>query len=109
MFLQNPFQRLIALYVCLDVYIYTAAPRIWSLIHQLRETSTERLSAAQRVTVAPLTDQLARIHDASALITGAPTTAQMAALLIVVIIQAACVSLTMRASRQHAATSHQRR
>ena len=109
MFLQNPFQWLIALYVCLDVYIYTAAPRIWSLIHQLRETSTERLSAAQRVTTAPLVDQFARISEASALITGAPTTAQMSALLVVVIIQAACVSLTMRASRQHAATSHQRR
>ena len=50
MFLQNLFQRLIALYVRLDVYIYTAAPRIWYLIHQLRETSTERLSAAQRRT-----------------------------------------------------------
>ena len=109
MFLQNPCQRLIALYVCLDVYIYTAAPRIWSLLHQLRETSTERLSAAQRVTVAPLTDQLARIHEVSALITGAPTTAQMTALLIVVvIIQAECVSLTMRASRQHAIISRQR-
>jgi hypothetical protein len=109
MFLQNLFQRLIALYVRLDVYIYTAAPRIWYLIHQLRETSTERLSAAQRVTSAPLADQLARIHEASALITGAPTTAQMTALLIVVIIQAACVSLAMRASRQHAVTGHQRR
>lgn len=109
MFLQNPFQRLIALYVCLDVYIYTAAPRIWNLIHQLRETSTERLSAAQRVTSAPLTDQLARIHEVSALITGAPTTAQMTTFFVVVIIQAACVSLTMRVSRQHAARSHQRR
>ena len=108
MFPFNPFQRLIALYVRLDVYIYTAAPRIWYLLHQLQETSTERLSSAQRVTSAPLTDQLARIHEASALITGAPTTAQMTALLVVVIIQAACVSLTMSASRQHAATRHQR-
>ena len=109
MFLLNPCQRLIALYVRIDVYIYTAAPRIWNLLHKLRETSTERLSSAQSVTSAPLTDQLARIHEASALITGAPTTAQMTALLVVVIIQAACVSLIMRASRQHAATSHQRR
>lgn len=109
MFLQNPFQRLIALYVRIDVTIYLMTPRIWNLLHQLRETSTERLSSAQRITSAPLTDQLARIHELSALITGAPTTAQMTTLLIVVIIQAACVSLTMRASRQHAATRHQRR
>lgn len=109
MFPLNPFQRLIALYVCIDVTIYLMTPRIWNLLHQLRETSTERLSSAQRVTSAPLTDQLARIHELSALITGAPTAAQMTALLVVVIIQAACVSLTMRASRQHAATRHQRR
>lgn len=109
MFLQNPFQRLIALYVRIDVTIYLMTPRIWNLLHQLRETSTERLSSAQRITSAPLTDQLARIHELSALITGAPTTAQMTTLLIVVIIQAACVSLTMHASRQHAATHHQRR
>lgn len=109
MFPFNPFQWLIALYVRLDVYIYTAAPRIWHILHQLQETSTERLSSAQRVTSAPLTDQLARVSEASALITGAPTTAQMTALLVVVIIQAACVSLTMYASRQHAATHHQRR
>ena len=109
MFLQNPFQWLIALYVRIDVYIYIAAPRIWHILHQLRETSTERLSAAQRVTSAPLADQFARILEVSALITGAPITAQMTALLVVVVIQAACVSLTMRASRQHAVTSHQRR
>lgn len=109
MFLQNPFQRLIALYVRIDVTIYLMTPRIWNLLHQLRETSTERLSTAQRITSAPLTDQLARIHELSALITGAPTTAQIGTLLVVVIIQAACVSLTMRASRQHAATRHQRR
>jgi len=108
-FLQNPFQRLIALYVRIDVTIYLMTPRIWNLLHQLRETSTERLSTAQRITSAPLTDQLARIHELSALITGAPTTAQIGTLLVVVIIQAACVSLTMRASRQHAATRHQRR
>jgi hypothetical protein len=105
----NPFQRLIALYVRIDVTIYLMTPRIWHSLHQLRETSTERLSSSQRVTSAPLTDQLARIHELSAFITGAPTTAQMTALLVVVIIQAACVSLTMRASRQHAATRHQRR
>lgn len=109
MFLQNPFQRLIALYVRIDVTIYLMTPRIWNLLHQLRETGTERLSTAQRITSAPLTDQLARIHELSALITGAPTTAQIGTLLVVVIIQAACVSLTMRASRQHAATRHQRR
>lgn len=109
MFLMNPFYWLIALYVRIDVTIYLMMPRIWRFLHQLRETSTERLSSAQRVTSAPLTDQLARIHEASALITGAPTTAQIGTLLVVVIIQAACVSLTMRASRQHAATSHQRR
>lgn len=109
MFLQNPFQRLIALYVRIDVTIYLMTPQIWNLLHQLRETSTERLSSAQRVTSAPLTDQLARIHELSALITGAPTTAQIGTLLIVVIIQAACVSLTMRASRQHVVTRHQRR
>lgn len=108
MFLQNPFQRLIALYVRIDVTIYLMTPRIWNLLHQLRETSTERLSSAQRVTSAPLTDQLARIHELSALITGAPTTAQIGTLLVVVIIQSACVSLTMSASRQHAATRHQR-
>lgn len=110
MFPLNPFQRLIALYVRIDVTIYLMTPRIWNLLHQLRETSTERLSSAQRVTSAPLTDQLARIHELSALITGAPTTAQIGTLLVVVIIiQAACVSLTMSASRQHAATRHQRR
>ena len=108
MFPLNLFQRLIALYVRIDVTIYLMAPRIWYFPHQLRETSTERLSSAQRVTSAPLTDQLARIHEASALIIGAPTTAQMTALLVVVIIQAACVSLTMHASRQHAATRRQR-
>lgn len=108
MFPLNPFQRLIALYVRIDVTIYLMTPRIWNLLHQLRETSTERLSSAQRITSAPLIDQLARIYELSALITGAPTTAQITALLIVVIIQAACVSLTMRASRQHAATRHQR-
>ena len=109
MFPLNLFHWLTALYVHIDVYIYTAAPRIWHSLHQLRETCTERLSSAQRVTSAPLTDQFARIHEASALITGAPTTAQMTTLLIVVIIQAACVSLTRYASRQHAATHHQRR
>ena len=109
MFPLNPFQRLIALYVRIDVTIYLMTPRVWNLLHQLRETTTERLSSAQRVTSAPMTDQLARIHELSALLTGAPTTAQMTAFLVVVIIQAACVSLTMSASRQHAATSHQRR
>lgn len=109
MFPLNLFQRLVALYVRIDVTIYLMTPRIWNLLHQLRETSTERLSSAQRVTSAPLTDQLARIHELSALITGAPTTAQIGTLLVVVIIQAACVSLTMSASRQHAATRHQRR
>lgn len=108
MFPLNLFQRLIALYVRIDVTIYLMTPRIWNLLHQLRETSTERLSSAQRVTSAPLTDQLTRIHELSALITGAPTTAQIGTLLVVVIIQAACVSLTMSASRQHAATRHQR-
>lgn len=109
MFPLNLFQRLIALYVRIDVTIYLMAPRIWYFLHQLRETSTERLSSAQRVTSAPLTDQLARIHEASVLIIGASTTAQMTALLVVVIIiQAACVSLTMYASRQHAATRRQR-
>lgn len=108
MFLQNPFRWLIALYVRIDVAIYLMMPRIWHLLHQLRETSTERLSSAQRVTSAPLIDQLARIYELSAFITGAPTTAQIGTLLVVVIIQAACVSLTMSASRQHAATRHQR-
>lgn len=108
MFPLNLFYWLTALYVHIDVYIYTAAPRIWHSLHQLRETCTERLSAAQRVTSAPLTDQFARILEVSALITGAPTTAQITALFVVVIIQAACVSLTMSASRQHAATRHQR-
>lgn len=109
MFPLNLFYWLTVLYVRLDVYIYTAAPRIWYFLHQLRETSTERLSSAQRVTSAPLTDQLARIHEASVLIIGAPATAQMTALLVVVIIQAARVSLTVHIRRQHTATSHQRR
>lgn len=109
MFPLNLFYWLTALYAHIDVYIYTAAPRIWHSLHQLRETCTERLSSSQRVTSAPLTDQLARIHELSVLITGAPTTAQIGTLLVVVIVQAACVSLTMRASRQHAATHHQRR
>lgn len=109
MFPFNPFQWLIALYVRLDVYIYTAAPRIWDFLHQLRETSTERLSSTQRVTSAPLIDQLARIHEASVLIIGAPATAQMTTLLVVIIIQAARVSLTVHIRRQHTATSHQRR
>lgn len=109
MFLMNPVYWLIALYVRIDVTIYLMTPRIWHLLHQLRETTTARLSSAQRITSAPLIDQLARIHELSALLTGAPTTAQMTAFLVVVIIQAACVSLTMRASRQHAATRHQRR
>lgn len=109
MFPLNLFQRLIALYVRIDVTIYLMTPRIWHLLHQLRETSTERLSSAQRVTSAPLTDQLARIHEASVLIIGAPATAQIGTLLVVVIIQAARVSLTVHIRRQHTATSHQRR
>lgn len=108
MFPLNLFYWLTVLYVRLDVTIYLMTPRIWYFLHQLRETSTERLSSSQRVTSAPMTDQLARIHELSALITGAPTTAQIGTLLVVVIIQAVCVSLTMSASRQHAATRHQR-
>lgn len=105
----NPLQSITALYVSIDVYIYLMAPRLWNLLHQLREAATDRLISIQHPMYAPLPDRIARLHEASALITGAPTTVQMTAFLVVVIIQAACVSLTMRASRQHAATRHQQR
>lgn len=106
----NPLQSITALYVSIDVYIYLMAPRLWNLLHQLREAATDRLISIQHPMYAPLPDRIARLHEASALIiTSTPTAAQTAVLLVVVIIHAACVSLTMRASRQHATTSHQRR
>lgn len=106
----NLLYSITALYVSIDVYIYLMAPRLWNLLHQLREAATDRLISIQHPMYAPLPDRIARLHEASALITtSAPTAVQTAALLIVVIIQTASVILALHTQHQHATTSHQRR
>lgn len=106
----NPLQSITALYVSIDVYIYLMAPRLWNLLHQLREAATDRLISIQHPMYAPLPDRIARLHEASALITtSTPTAAQTAALLIVVIIQTASVILALHTQHQHTTTSYQRR
>lgn len=105
----NLLYSITALYVSIDVYIYLMAPRLWNLLHQLREAATDRLISIQHPMYAPLPDRIARLHEASALITTSAPTAVPAALLIVVIIQTASVILALHTQHQHATTSHQRR
>lgn len=106
----NPLQSITALYVSIDVYIYLMAPRLWNLFHQLREAITDRLIAIQHPMYAPLPDRIARLHEASALITtSTPTAAQTAALLVVIIIQTASVILALHTQHQHTTTSRLRR
>lgn len=105
----NPLQSITALYVSIDVYIYLMAPRLWNLFHQLREAITDRLIAIQHPMYAPLPDRIARLHEASALITTSTPTATQTAALLVVIIQTASVILALHTQHQHTTTSHQRR
>lgn len=101
-------KNLATLYVRIDVYIYLMAPRLWHLMHQLQEAVTDRLVAFQHPMYAPMTDRIPRLYEAWVIVTGAPTTAQMVTLVVVVIIQTACVSLTLHTRPQHAITSRQR-
>ena len=110
MFPLNLTKSLATLYVRIDVYIYLMAPRLWNLFHQLREAITDRLIAIQHPMYAPLPDRIARLHEASALITtSTPTAAQTAALLVVIIIQTASVILALHTQHQHTTTSRLRR
>ena len=108
MFPLNLIKSLETLYVRIDVYIYLMAPRLWHLMHQLQEAVADRLIAIQHPMYAPITDRIPRLYEVAIVVTGAPTTAQMTALLVVVIIQAACVSLTLHTRPQHAIISRQR-
>jgi len=108
MFPQNPTKSLATLYVRIDVYIYLMAPRLWHLMHQLQEAVTDQLIAIQHPMYAPITDRTPRLYEALVIVTGAPTTAQVVTLVVVVIIQTVCVSLALRARPQHAIISHQR-
>ena len=101
-------KNLATLYVRIDVYIYLMTPRLWHLMHQLQEAVTDRLIAIQHPIYAPMTDRIPRLYEALVIVTGAPTTAQMVTLVVVVIIQTVCVSLALRTRTQHAITSHQR-
>jgi len=101
-------KNLATLYVRIDVYIYLMTPRLWHLMHQLQEAVTDRLIAIQHPIYAPMTDRIPRLYEALVIVTGAPTTAQMVTLVVVVIIQTVCVSLALRTRPQHAITSHQR-
>ena len=101
-------KNLATLYVRIDVYIYLMTPRLWHLMHQLQEAVTGRLIAIQHPIYAPMTDRIPRLCEALVIVTGAPTTAQMVTLVVVVIIQTVCVSLALRTRPQHAITSHQR-
>lgn len=101
-------KNLATLYIRIDVYIYLMTPRLWHLIHQLQETVTDRLIAIQHPIYAPITDRIPRLYEALVIVTGAPTTAQMVTLVVVVIIQTVCVSLALRTRPQHAITSYQR-
>lgn len=105
----NPLQSITALYVSIDVYIYLMAPRLWNLFHQLREAITDRLIAIQHPMYAPLPDRIARLHEASALITTSTPTADQTAALLVVIIQTASVILALHTQHQHTTTSRLRR
>lgn len=105
----NPLQSITALYVSIDVYIYLMAPRLWNLLHQLREAITDRLISIQHPMYAPLPDRIARLHEASALITTSTPTAAQTAALLVIIIQTASVILALHTQHQHTTTSHQRR
>ena len=101
-------KNLATLYVRIDVYIYLMTPRLWHLMHQLQEAITGRLIAIQHPIYAPMTDRIPRLYEALVIVTGAPTTAQMVTLVVVVIIQTVCVSLALRTRPQHAITSRQR-
>lgn len=101
-------KNLATLYVHIDVYIYLMTPRLWHLMHQLQEAITGQLIAFQHPIYAPMTDRIPRLYEALVIVTGAPTTAQMVTLVVVVIIQTVCVSLALRTRPQHAITSHQR-
>lgn len=98
-------KNLATLYVRIDVYIYLMTPRLWHLMHQLQEAITGRLIAIQHPIYAPMTDRIPRLYEALVIVTGAPTTAQMVTLVVVVIIQTVCVSLALRTRPQHAITS----
>lgn len=108
MFPQNLTKSLATLYVRIDVYIYLMAPRLWPLMHQLQEAVTGRLIDIQHPMYAPMTDRIPRLYEALVIVTGAPTTAQVVTLVVVVIIQTVCVSLALRTRPQHAIISHQR-
>lgn len=108
MFPQNLAKNLATLYVHIDVYIYLMAPRLWHLMHQLQEAVADRLIAVQHPMYAPITDRIPRLYEALVAVTGAPTTAQMVTLVVIVIIQTVCVSLALRTRPQHAITSRQR-
>lgn len=108
MFPQNLTKSLATLYVRIDVYIYLMTPRLWHLMHQLQEAVTGQLIAIQHPMYAPMTDRIPRLYEALVIVTGAPTTAQMVTLVVIVIIQTVCVSLTLRTRPQHAIISHQR-
>lgn len=108
MFPLNLTKSLATLYVRIDVYIYLMAPRLWHLMHQLQEAVTDRLIAIQHPMYAPITDRIPRLYEALVIVTGAPTTAQVVTLFVVIIIQTVCVSLALRTRPQHAITSHQR-
>ena len=101
-------KNLATLYVHIDVYIYLMTPRLWHLMHQLQESVTGQLIAFQHPIYAPMTDRIPRLYEALVIVTGAPTTAQMATLVVIVIIQTVWVSLTLHTRPQHAITSHQR-
>lgn len=108
MFPLNLTKSLATLYVRIDVYIYLMAPRLWHLMHQLQEAVTDQLIAIQHPMYAPITDRIPRLYEALVIVTGAPTTAQVVTLFVVIIIQTVCVSLALRTRPQHAITSHQR-
>lgn len=101
-------KNLATLYVHIDVYIYLMTPRLWHLMHQLQEAVTGQLIAFQHPIYAPMTDRIPRLYEALVIVTGAPTTVQMATLFVIVIIQTLCVSLTLHTRPQHAIISHQR-
>ena len=105
MFPLNLTKSLASLYVRIDVYIYLMAPRLWHLMHQLQEAVADRFIAVQHPMYAPMTDRIPRLYEVAIAVTGAPTTAQMATLVVVVIIQTVCVSLTLRTRPQHAIIS----
>lgn len=108
MFPQNLTKSLATLYVRIDVYIYLMAPRLWHLMHQLQEAVADRFIGVQHPMYAPMTDRILRLYEVAIAVTGAPTTAQMATLVVVVIIQTVCVSITLHTRPQHAIISRER-